>query len=108
MGELWGQRSQPYVDGRDVRHEGDAERAAGLRLRLCNGEVGEMKKHLAIAIVSGFVLQAQALVPRDELYQKGGDLKRAVDEGFGIGFAGLVYSEFGRLLTVPRTSVRIE
>lgn len=43
-----------------------------------------MKKHLAIAIVSGFVLQAQALVPRDELCQKGGDLKRAVDEGFGI------------------------
>ena len=26
----------------------------------------------------------------------------------GIGFKGLVYSEFGRLLTVPRTSVRID
>ena len=43
-----------------------------------------MKKHLIVAIISGVVLCAQALVPRDEIYQKGGDLKRAVDEGFGI------------------------
>ena len=41
-------------------------------------------KTVPLFLLSGFALSASALVPREDLFQKGGDLKRAIDEGFGV------------------------
>lgn len=42
------------------------------------------KTGLLLSVVLGLAVSASALVPREDLFQKGGDLRRAVEEGYGI------------------------